>query len=327
LLESLTERTLRFHRGEVRLWSGAYGEARREWELQAEQVLEGRQKLQAEQRRLAARLGDARRDRAAAEEMRHGSKRIKGKKDREARSLMAQTRVKWGEAAHARTVELTRRKLEDVAEQVSATRLEKERGRSIFLDYQPAPMSRLFSVDVAELRAGEKQLLHDVHAVIARDSRIRLAGPNGAGKTTLLTALLASSHLPPERVLLVPQEIETDEASRVLEETRALPAHERGRVMSLVAALGTDPERLLRSAQPSPGETRKLLIALGLGRHAWAAVLDEPTNHLALPSIERLERALAQYPGALLLVTHDDAFAAKLVNETWRLEGGALHRS
>ena len=51
------------------------------------------------------------------------------------------------------------------------------------------------------------------------------------------------------------------------------------------------------------------MLALGLGRHAWALVLDEPTNHLDLPTVERLEAALADYPSAILLVTHDDAFA------------------
>jgi ATPase subunit of ABC transporter with duplicated ATPase domains len=38
-------------------------------------------------------------------------------------------------------------------------------------------------------------------------------------------------------------------------------------------------------------------------------VLDEPTNHLDLPSIERLQRALASYPGALIVVSHDEKFA------------------
>jgi ATPase subunit of ABC transporter with duplicated ATPase domains len=50
----------------------------------------------------------------------------------------------------------------------------------------------------------------------------------------------------------------------------------------------------------------------------WLAVLDEPTNHLDLPSIERLEVALADFPGALLLVTHDESLGERVT--TRRLE-------
>ena len=52
----------------------------------------------------------------------------------------------------------------------------------------------------------------------------------------------------------------------------------------------------------------------------WVAVLDEPTNHFDLPSIERLEDALAAYEGALVLVTHDDRFAKALTVEEISLD-------
>ncbi|MCI0670066.1 MAG: ATP-binding cassette domain-containing protein, partial [Myxococcaceae bacterium] len=159
------------------------------------------------------------------------------------------------------------------------------------------------------------------------EDRIRITGPNGAGKTTLVRALLAEAHIPPERVLFLPQDLTADEAARTLEEVRGLPPAERGRVLSLVAALGVDPDRLLASARPSPGEARKLHMALGLGRHAWALVLDEPTNHLDLPSIERLEEALVAYPGALVVVTHDAHFANRCTSTRWHLEGGQVQVS
>ena len=79
---------------------------------------------------------------------------------------------------------------------------------------------------------------------------------------------------------------------------RALAPEERGGCCPSSRRSGAIPARLLASGGPSPGEARKLLLALGLGRHAWALVLDEPTNHLDLPTIERLEAALADYPGA-----------------------------
>ncbi len=90
-------------------------------------------------------------------------------------------------------------------------------------------------------------------------------------------------------------------------------------MLSVVAALGVDPEQLLASRKPSPGEARKLKLAFGLGRQVWGLVLDEPTNHLDLPSIERLEDALVAYPGALVMVTHDDSFAARCTERVWAL--------
>jgi ATPase subunit of ABC transporter with duplicated ATPase domains len=110
----------------------------------------------------------------------------------------------------------------------------------------------------------------------------------------------------------------------MLDSVRELPADERGRVLSLIAALGVDPDRLLESASPSPGEARKLAMAYGLGRQVWAMVLDEPTNHLDMPAIERLEEALIEYPGAMVIVTHDDALARRCTSIEWRLESGRV---
>jgi ATPase subunit of ABC transporter with duplicated ATPase domains len=95
-------------------------------------------------------------------------------------------------------------------------------------------------------------------------------------------------------------------------------------VLSVVAALGVDPDDLLVSARPSPGEARKLAIALGLGVGAWLMVLDEPTNHLDLPAVERIEVALEGYPGALVVVTHDETFAARTTTTVWALQSGEL---
>ena len=53
-------------------------------------------------------------------------------------------------------------------------------------------------------------------------------------------------------------------------------------------------------------------------------MLDEPTNHLDLPSVERLEAALVDYPGALVLATHDDAFARATCQTFLQIEDGRL---
>jgi ATPase subunit of ABC transporter with duplicated ATPase domains len=95
-------------------------------------------------------------------------------------------------------------------------------------------------------------------------------------------------------------------------------------VLGFVAALGSDPDAVLRSNAWSPGQTRKVALALGLAAHAPALILDEPTNHFDLPSIERLERLLVAFPGCVLLITHDDALAARVATRRFSIESAEL---
>ena len=53
-------------------------------------------------------------------------------------------------------------------------------------------------------------------------------------------------------------------------------------------------------------------------------LLDEPDNHMDLPSVERLEAALDAYPGAVVMVSHDETFAARSTSTRWLLADGKL---
>ena len=90
--------------------------------------------------------------------------------------------------------------------------------------------------------------------------------------------------------------------------------------MTSVSRLGSRPGRLITSEQPSPGEIRKIMLALGVVRGPHLIVMDEPTNHMDLPSIGCVEEALAEAPCALLLVSHDRRFLDALAEWAWTLE-------
>jgi len=184
---------------------------------------------------------------------------------------------------------------------------------------------------VAELPAGEidlgdgRRLVHPSLA-IRPDDRIAVVGANGLGKSTLVRKVVACANVPPEKLLVVPQEI-GEEASRAIHaDVKRLERGPLGRVMTLVSRLGSRPGRLLASSTPSPGEIRKILLARGVERGPHLVVMDEPTNHLDLPSIECLENALAEAPCALLLVSHDERFLSRLAKIRWTLsqEGDAV---
>jgi ATPase subunit of ABC transporter with duplicated ATPase domains len=133
----------------------------------------------------------------------------------------------------------------------------------------------------------------------------------------LLGYLLGQLRLPEGKLAYIPQELPSEDCASLVEEVRKLPHEQLGQVMTILAGLGSEAERVLESAQASPGEARKLLLALQSSRLPQLVVLDEPTNHLDLPAIELLEEALAGAECALLLVSHDNRFIERLTSTCW----------
>lgn len=174
------------------------------------------------------------------------------------------------------------------------------------------------SLPLGDGEGGRRLFFPDLE--IGGTSRIALTGANGLGKSTLIRHVLAHLQVPAEKLVSVPQEISAEDSRVLLEAVKRLPNDERGRVMTTISRLGSRPARLLESALPSPGEVRKLLLAIGIVRGPHLIVMDEPTNHMDLPGILCLEQALADCPCAMLLVSHDEAFLAKITTTEWHLE-------
>ncbi|MEV6597906.1 ABC-F family ATP-binding cassette domain-containing protein [Actinoplanes sp. NPDC051346] len=146
--------------------------------------------------------------------------------------------------------------------------------------------------------------------------RVAITGANGSGKSTLLAALLGRLALDEGSAHLGPQVVvgEVDQARGLFLGDQALltafgaavPDLPDAEVRTLLAKFGLKAAHVLRPAGTlSPGERTRAALALLQARGVNLLVLDEPTNHLDLPAIEQLESALADYPGTLLLVTHD----------------------
>jgi ATPase subunit of ABC transporter with duplicated ATPase domains len=309
-LDALAHSIVRIDGGALRVWPAPFAVARAAWEAEREAEVEAYDEALGRARARKRALADLRRTHVAAEASRSARARMKNRKDSDARSVGEDFRAARAEARLGRRVAVAREKLERVE---IPRKPRGELGAEIFLGFEPAP-SPILAVFEGDLGVEGRTLARDLRITIRRDDRVRVTGRNGAGKTTLLSAL--SRSVRSAKVGLLPQEPSPEEILESVRSVRALEPRARGRVLSLVAALGVDPARLLASARPSPGEARKLALAHMLGTNLHALFLDEPTNHLDLPAIERLEEALSHYPGALVLVTHDDAFARRCATRT-----------
>ncbi|MCL1910003.1 MAG: ATP-binding cassette domain-containing protein [Kiritimatiellaeota bacterium] len=178
----------------------------------------------------------------------------------------------------------------------------------------------VLSFPAGEVPLGDGRKLVHPDLYISPTDRIALTGENGLGKSTILKKFIPCLKIERERLIYIPQEITAEEAKELLADVKTLQNDKKGVVMTSVRRLGSHPGRLLESALPSPGEIRKLLLALGVAKGPHLIVMDEPTNHMDLPSIECLEEALAECPCAMLLVSHDRRFLDKLTDKTWHLE-------
>ena len=305
---------------EVCLRPGGYSQGTEQDALEQETAQREREQAKREVKRLER---EAVQRRAEAERSNaRRSKRNLGK-DNDARFKRNLARMSGKDGQAGRLLRQMDGRVEQARERQEGIRVKKRRDLGIWVAGERSKRDVLLRREAGQLPLGAGRHLHHPDLAMQPGDRVALTGPNGGGKSTLLRQLMESLTLPEERVTYVPQEIDAAASRQVMERAQALPPAERGKLMTVVSCLGSDPGRLLESELPSPGEVRKLLLAFGVARVPHFIVMDEPTNHLDLPSIECLEQALAGCPCGLLLVSHDERFLQQLTHRRWRLEPAA----
>lgn len=171
---------------------------------------------------------------------------------------------------------------------------------------------------------GERAVLRGLSCTVYRGDRVGLMGPNGAGKSTLLRLLLGQES-PEQGTVRLGRNVEVayyDQDLRdlhphqtVLDEVwQVEPGKTAGEMRSYLGRFLFSGDEVLQTVGSlSGGEKSRVALAKLLLARANLLLLDEPTNHLDIPAREVLEQALSDYPGTLLVVSHDRYFLDRII--------------
>ncbi|MBU9720109.1 MULTISPECIES: ABC-F family ATP-binding cassette domain-containing protein [Bacillaceae] len=163
-----------------------------------------------------------------------------------------------------------------------------------------------------------------------RGQKIALVGANGIGKTTLLRSLLGeiqpiSGHVERGEFLEIgyfEQEIKVENNNTCIEEVWSeFPSYSQYEVRAALAKCGLMTKHIESKVSVlSGGEKAKVRLCKLINNETNLLVLDEPTNHLDVDAKEELKRALKEYPGSILLISHEPEFYQDVVTDVWNGE-------
>ncbi|MGO6851479.1 ABC-F family ATP-binding cassette domain-containing protein [Rhizobium leguminosarum] len=238
-------------------------------------------------------------------------------------------------ASHASQVQSRVKKLEKI------DRVEPPKRRQIVsFEFQPAPRSGEDVINLKNVhkKYGSRSIYEGLDFVVRRRERWCIMGINGAGKSTLLK-LVTGSTAPDQGSVALGASVKlgyfAQHAMDILDGERTVfqmledqfPQAGQGPLRALAGCFGfsgDDVEKRCRVL--SGGEKARLVMAIMLFDPPNLLVLDEPTNHLDLDTKEMLIKALSQYEGTMLFVSHDRHFLAALSNRVLELTPEGVHQ-
>ncbi|CDM56384.1 ABC transporter related [Rhizobium favelukesii] len=238
-------------------------------------------------------------------------------------------------ASHASQVQSRVKKLEKI------DRVEPpKRRQTVAFDFLPAPRSGEDVINLKNVhkKYGSRAIYEGLDFMVRRKERWCIMGINGAGKSTLLK-LVAGSTEPDQGSVALGASVKlgyfAQHAMDLLDGDRTVlewledsfPQAGQAPLRALAGCFGFSGDDVEKKCRVlSGGEKARLVMAKMLFDPPNLLVLDEPTNHLDLDTKEMLIKALSQYEGTMLFVSHDRHFLAALSNRVLELTPDGIHQ-
>ena len=195
----------------------------------------------------------------------------------------------------------------------------------------------IYTLKGISLAFGDNQLFENVELFINRGDKISLVGRNGSGKSTLLKVIAGllepdSGEIfiqPGIKISYMPQEPLLD-AYPTLRDVILSGLDDKNTGQEYKADIWVEKLHILdrqETKNASGGEQRKAALAKALISEPDILLLDEPTNHLDITTIETLEKIIADFAGAVILISHDRMFLEHTSSATFWLDRGKMHRN
>ena len=298
LLNRAVQGILHLDNRKLTYWQGGYDQF-------ARQMAERRAVLQAEAKKVEARRA-------------HLQSFVDRFKAKASKAVQAQSRVK-------------------MLEKLTPITAPEEAKKVVFTFPKPEELAPpIINLDGAAVGYGGPPVLRKLNLRIDQDDRIALLGKNGEGKSTL-SKLLAGKLQPSEGRIARSSKLrigyfaqhQVDELH--LDETplqhimRLRPTEGQPKLRARLAGFGLMADQAdTVVARLSGGQKARLSLLLATIDAPHLLILDEPTNHLDIESREALVEALTEYPGAVILVSHDMHLLGLVADRLWLVKGGAV---
>jgi len=208
--------------------------------------------------------------------------------------------------------------------------LDREKPKPEF-NFKVARTSGKLIFETKDLVIGyDEPLSKELNLRLERGSKVAIIGANGIGKTTLLKSIIGEIKPISGEVKLgdyqyigyFEQEIKEDNYNTCIEEIwKEFPSLNQYEVRSMLAKCGLTNKHIeSKIVVLSGGEKAKVRLCKLINRETNILILDEPTNHLDIDAKEELKRALKEYKGTILLISHDSDFYKDIVTDIWNIE-------